>query len=338
MITGFALGGGLELALFADYRIARSDTRAIGLPEVRLGLVPGWGGIHRLARLAGPRVAYDVAVRDSRRGITLTVDDPARLGIVDEVIPSDEWAGSWPRAAADCLPRFDSTRRDRRVSDANYAAELETVHRDFGRSRPTVSTAPARAVKLIEAAQFESLDEAQSATTAIFAELLLSDAGKASLYAYRLSRSLDRLPADITVGPSQSIERAAVIGAGLMASQLATLLVRFGGIPVVMTDLDQARADRGVELVRGHLRAAAEAGELSVSEANRLGALVTGSAELSAIRGADFVIEAILENMPAKKQALPPPKSIFRPTHCWRPTPVPSRSPTWPRVWHTRSE
>ncbi|WP_104062237.1 enoyl-CoA hydratase/isomerase family protein [Arthrobacter sp. 4R501] len=87
LITGFALGGGLELALFAGYSLARSDIRAIGLPEVRLGLAPGGGGIHRLARLAVPRVAYDGA-GDSRRGTTLTADNASRRGIVDQVIPS----------------------------------------------------------------------------------------------------------------------------------------------------------------------------------------------------------------------------------------------------------
>ncbi|UFS57522.1 3-hydroxyacyl-CoA dehydrogenase NAD-binding domain-containing protein [Subtercola endophyticus] len=304
LITGFALGGALELALFADYRLARSDTRAIGLPEVRLGLVPGWGGIHRLARLAGPRVAYDVAVRDSRRGTSLSADDAARLGIIDQVVPAADWNEQWPAAVAALLPSFTPQRRQRRPSDEEYAAQLETVHSDFARSRPTVSAAPACAVELLDAAQTETLDEAQAATTAVFAELLLSDAGAASLYAYQLSRSPGRLPADLAVGSAQPVERAAVIGAGLMASQLATLLVRFGGLPVVLTDLDQARADRGAELVRSQLATAAEKGQLSETEAARLSALVSASAEPGAIAGADFVIEAIFENMAAKKQAL----------------------------------
>jgi 3-hydroxyacyl-CoA dehydrogenase len=220
------------------------------------------------------------------------------------VIPAEAWSELWPLSVAGLVSSYESDHRERRFSDGEYEAQLAAVHRDFERSRPTVSSAPARAVALIDAARFETLDQAEAATTMAFADLLLSDAGKASLYAYQLSRSRDRLPADVAVGSALPIERAAVIGAGLMASQLATLLVRFGGIPVVLTDLDQQRAERGADLVRGHLAAAAEAEELSESEAVRLSALVSASAEPGAIAGADFVIEAIFENMGAKKKAL----------------------------------
>ncbi|WP_157157325.1 3-hydroxyacyl-CoA dehydrogenase NAD-binding domain-containing protein [Diaminobutyricimonas sp. LJ205] len=308
LITGYALGGALELALFADYRIARSDTRAIGLPEVRLGLVPGWGGIHQLARVAGPRVAYDVAVRDARRGASMTADEAKRLGVVDELIPAADWAEAWPVVVAERLSTHDAGRRSRTLGDREYAAQLESVHRDFERSRPTVSSAPAAAVRRLDAARLETLDEAETATTALFAELLLSDAGKASLYAYGLSRSRSSLPADmktaVTGNEVRPIRSAAVIGAGLMASQLATLLVRFGRIPVVLTDLDDERAARGRQLVLDQLDAAASAGELARADADQLGALVSSSGNLDAIAGADFVIEAVFEDMQVKKEAL----------------------------------
>jgi 3-hydroxyacyl-CoA dehydrogenase len=302
LMTGFALSGGFELALFADYRLARNDVRAIGLPEVRLGLVPGWGGLHRLAKLVGPRIAYDVAVRDARRGTTLGADAAVALGIVDDVIPVEGWMESWPVAVASRVASFGPARRVDTTSETEWAAQVASVRAAFAGSRPTVSAAPARAVELIASARTESLDEAEAATTAAVIELL--DASKASLYAYQLSRSPGRLPADLTVGAIQTIERAAVIGAGKMAAQLATLLVRFGDIPVVMTDLDQHRAERGVAMVRQNFATAAEDGQLSAAEAERLGTLVTGSAEPNATGDADFVIEAIFEDMATKKQVL----------------------------------
>ncbi|WP_166875016.1 3-hydroxyacyl-CoA dehydrogenase NAD-binding domain-containing protein [Salinibacterium sp. ZJ450] len=310
LITGYALGGALELALFADYRLARSDTRAIGLPEVRLGLMPGWGGIDRLTRLAGPRVAYDIAVRDSRRGSTLTAADAARLGVIDDVLLAEDWDKSWPKRVARLIESRDSARPESAVSGdrREFTAQMHAVRADFARSRPTVSAGPAQTVERIAAVLDENLDEAERATATAFAELLLSDAGQASLHAYGLSRSRSRLPADVTAAATRSearpVRSAAVIGAGLMASQLATLLVRFGRIPVVLTDLDDERAARGRQLVLDQLDAAVSSGELDRADADQLGALVSSSGNLDAIAGADFVIEAVFEDMRVKQETL----------------------------------
>lgn len=302
LISGFALGGGLELALFADHRLARSDTSGIGLPEVGLGLLPGWGGAWRIGRLAGPEVAITAAVEDSLKGRTLTAEQALERGIVDAVLPAAGWDAAWPAWVA---ARTDNGKRTDPVSGPAraWAQAVDEAARRLASARPAPSVAALATVALIRGMPGQDVDAAQAETAREFGRLLYSNEARAGIHAQLLQRRRPAIPDRLAGGVARPIRRAAIIGAGLMAAQLAALIARHARTPVLLTDLDQARADQGVAMARDRLARLARRGTLSPDEAVTAGGRLAGSADMSAIAGADFVVEAIFEDLDAKRAA-----------------------------------
>lgn len=300
LVTGFALGGGLEVALFADHRVARSDTRAIGLPEVGIGILPGWGGAWQVARLAGPEAAIATAVEESLRSRTLTADQAAERGIVDAVLPAAGWESAWPAWVAE---RVDAGRRTLGEPAPDWVERVDAVADRLAADRPAPSVAALATIELVRQVPGQDADAAQDHTARAFGALLFSDEARAGAYAQLLLRRRPSVPPALAGGAARPVRRAAVIGAGLMASQLAALITRHARIPVVLTDLDQARADRGVAAARDRLARLVRRGALSPEEAAQVGGLLSGSADAGAVAGADFVIEAVFEEPDAKRAA-----------------------------------
>ena len=314
LITGFALGGGLELALFADHRVARSDTRGIGLPEVGLGILPGWGGAWQIARLAGAEAAIATAIDDSLRGRPQRAAQALERGIVDAVLPAEDWDAAWPLWVAD---RIDTGKRP--APTPPTADEGPTPHvipssppptpssphptPSSPRRRGSLSPAPAVTLHLIERAWQQDIDAAEDETSAEFGKLLYSDIARACIYAQGLTRRKPVVPEGLTDGTPRPINRVAIIGAGLMASQLAALIAGQARIPVVLTDLDTDRAQRGLDLARGRLERLVTRGTLTADAAEQIAALITSTADPAGIAGADLVIEAIFEDLDAKRAA-----------------------------------
>ena len=161
----------------------------------------------------------------------------------------------------------------------------------------------------------------------------------ASLYAFDLVQKRAKRPAG---APDRSLARpvtkVGIVGAGLMASQLALLFVRRLEVPVVLTDLDQARVDKGVGYVHAEVDKLLAKGRVNADKANRLKGLVTGSVDKAArSRDADFVIEAVFEEMSVKKSVFADVEKVVRPSACWPPTPPRCRSPRWRPTWSTPS-
>ncbi|MCW5952583.1 MAG: enoyl-CoA hydratase/isomerase family protein [Propionibacteriaceae bacterium] len=341
LITGFALGGGLELALFADHRVARSDTRGIGLPEVGLGILPGWGGAWQIARLAGAEAAVATAIDDSLRGRTQRAAQAMDRGIVDAVLPADDWDATWPTWVA---ARIDAGKRpaptpppaeewEAAVVEATtpptdattppvattpptnptappVAATTPSANAatppSFPRrreSRPRLSPAPEVTLGLIQQAWHQDVDTAEPETSAEFGKLLYSDIARTCIYAQGLTRRKPVVPDELTGGTARPIDRVAIIGAGLMASQLAALIARQARIPVVLTDLDNDRAQRGVDLARGRLERLVKRGTLTADAAEQIATLITATTDPAGVSGADLVIEAIFEDLDAKRAA-----------------------------------
>ncbi len=304
LITGFALGGGLELALFADHRLARSDAKGIGLPEVGLGILPGWGGAWRVARLAGAEAAVATAIDDSLRGRPQRAEQALQRGVVDAVLPAVDWDATWPAWVAD---RIDAGKRPESTPpppDQWQAAVAEAVNSSSPRRRGShLSPAPDATLRLIERAWQQDTDTAEAETSAEFGKLLYSDIARACIYAQGLIRRKPVVPEALTGGAARPINRVAVIGAGLMASQLAALIARQARIPVVLTDLDAERAERGVEMARGRLERLVKRGALTPDAAADIARLITAAADPAGVTGADLVIEAIFEDLDAKRAA-----------------------------------
>jgi len=305
-VNGAALGGGLEVALHCSYRTI-ATTAVVAFPEVFLGLVPGWGGTQLLPNLIGIDPAVTVIVENALAQNTMTPGPKAaKLGIADAVFePADflerslEWAaGVLGGDVAVERPPVDRSAWDDAIARARQVVQARTRN---------ASPGALRAVELLDLARAGVDGEAFTAGTAAedtaLAELLMSDELRASLYSFDLVNKRAKRPAGAPdKGLARKITKVGVVGAGLMASQLALLFVRRLEVPVVLTDIDQARVDKGVGYVHGELDKLASRRRLSADALNRLKGLVTGALDKAAFGDADLVIEAVFEELSVKQQ------------------------------------
>jgi 3-hydroxyacyl-CoA dehydrogenase/enoyl-CoA hydratase/carnithine racemase len=305
-VNGAALGGGLELALHCHYRTIAS-TSVIAFPEVFLGLVPGWGGTQLLPNLIGIDPAVTVIVENALAQNKMTPGPKAaKLGIADAVFePADflERSLAWAAGVVGGKATVARPEVDRSAWDDAIARAQAIV---AGRTR-NASPGAVRAVELLDLARAGVDGDAFSAGTAAeddaLAALLMSDELRASLYSFDLVQKRAKRPAGAPDRKlARKITKVGVVGAGLMASQLAMLFVRQLKVPVVLTDIDQARVDKGVGYVHAELDKVAARGRLSPDALNRLKGLVTGSLSKDVFADADLVIEAVFEEMSVKQQ------------------------------------
>ncbi|WP_328608017.1 3-hydroxyacyl-CoA dehydrogenase NAD-binding domain-containing protein [Amycolatopsis sp. NBC_00345] len=303
-VNGAVMGGGLELALSCHYRTLSESTAAIAFPEVFLGLFPGWGGTQLLPNLIGPDAAVTVIIENAlAQNKMLNVKKAAELGIVDEVFGSADyleqsllWLSKVVRG--EVTPARREIDRGEEWDKAVARAKSIVDGRTHG-----ASPGATKAVELLELARANDLDRGYAAETDGLAELLMSDELRAGLYSFNLVNKRAKRPAG---APDKSLARkvnkVGIVGAGLMASQLALLFVRRLKVPVVLTDVDQARVDKGVGYVHDEIDKLLDRKRLSPDGANRLKALVSGSLDKAAFADADFVIEAVFEELGVKQQ------------------------------------
>jgi 3-hydroxyacyl-CoA dehydrogenase/enoyl-CoA hydratase/carnithine racemase len=316
-VNGAALGGGLELALHCHHRTI-ATTAVVAFPEAFLGLVPGWGGTQLLPNLIGIDPAVTVIVENALAQNKVTPGPrAAQLGIADALFePADflerslEWAvGVLTGDVTVSRPEVDRSAWDDGIARARAIVA--------GRTR-NASPGALRTVELLDLARNGVDGEAFTTGTAAedqaLADLLMSDELRASLYSFDLVNKRAKRPAG---APDKSLARkvttVGVVGAGLMASQLALLLVRRLEVPVVLTDIDQARVDKGVGYVHTQLEELAARGRLSSDRLNRLRGLVTGALDKAAFADADLVIEAVFEEMSVKQQVFAEVEAVVSP-------------------------
>ncbi len=302
-VNGAAIGGGFELPLHCTYRTVSSGAAALSLPEVFLGLVPGWGGAWLLPNLIGPADAMQVILTNAMTmNRQLKPAEGRKLGIFDAMFePADFLEQSLHWAARVLTGEIIITRKDpdRGLWDTVIGFARSTLDaRTHGAFK-----SPYAALDLIAAAKTSTRDEGFAAEDEALADLVMGDELRASLYAFDLVQKRAKSPVG---APDRSLARpvtkVGVVGAGLMASQLALLLAKRLQVPVVMTDLDQNRIDKGLEFVRGELMQQVDKGRMKPDMANRLGALISGSTSKDGFADASFVIEAVFENMAVKQQ------------------------------------
>ncbi|MFI9835738.1 3-hydroxyacyl-CoA dehydrogenase NAD-binding domain-containing protein [Nonomuraea sp. NPDC051941] len=305
-VNGAAMGGGLEVALHCTYRTISSGVPAVALPECFLGLVPGWGGTQLLPRLIGPAKAIKLVIENPLSQNRMVKGKEAyELGVADAMFEPADFLEESLRWAARVVkgelaverPAHDENSDedwDKTVADARFLVDMKLRG---------ASPAPYRALDLIAQARTASRDEGFAAEDEALADLLMGDELRAGLYSFDLVQRRAKRPAG---APDRSLARkvtkVGVVGAGLMASQMALLFARRLEVPVVLTDLDQARLDKGVGYVHAEVDKLLGKGRVSADQANRLKALVTGSLTKDAFADADFVIEAVFEDMAVKKQ------------------------------------
>jgi 3-hydroxyacyl-CoA dehydrogenase/enoyl-CoA hydratase/carnithine racemase len=315
-VNGAAMGGGVEVALACDYRTISAGVPAVALPECFLGLVPGWGGCYLLPRLIGAEKALKVIIENPLSMNRMLKGPQAYgLGIADAIFePADflEESLAW---AASIVSGATTVRRTETTDDAaawDAACDAAATLADAKTARR--SPAPYRAIELVRAARTSDRETAFAAEDDALADLLMGDELRAGLYAFDLVQRRAKRPAGAPdKALARKVTKVGIVGAGLMASQLAMLFARNLGVPVVMTDLDEERVAKGVGYVHGEVDGLLAKGRINQDKANFLKGLVTGSTSKDGFADADFVIEAVFEEMGVKQQVFAEVEAVVSP-------------------------
>jgi 3-hydroxyacyl-CoA dehydrogenase/enoyl-CoA hydratase/carnithine racemase len=306
-INGLALGGGVEIALNADYRTVDSSVPAFALPEVFLGLIPGWGGAWLLPNLIGIENALEVIISNPlKNNRMLRGPQVLELGIADAMFgpatfleDSIRWADGVISGKTKVKRKHEPGKVERLAKwDIAIGIAEKTLESRIGR----VAVSPYKALELLKAAKNTDRAKGFKAEDAALEELIAGDQFRASIYAFNLVQKRAKRPAGAPDRElAQKVTKVGIIGAGLMARQFAFLFVRKLQVPVVITDLDQRRVDEGVAHIHKDIDELAAKGRISSDDQNRLTALVSGTTDKADFADCDWVIEAIFEELEAKQ-------------------------------------
>ena len=306
-INGLALGGGLEIALNANYRTINETAPAVALPEVFIGLIPGWGGAYLLPNLIGIRNSLKVILENPlKQNRMLKPQEVLELGIADKMFGS-------ARFLEESLAWADEVIGGKKVKRKHEPGAVEkatmwgpavaiarsTVEEKLGK----VPLSPYLALDLIAAAKSGSKEAAFRREDDAIEELIASDQFRASIYAFNLVQKHAKKPSGAPdKALARKVSKVGVLGAGLMASQFALLFLRRLEVPVVITDVSQERIDKGIEYITSELDKLVEKGRLSQDNRNRYVGNLSGSLDYAAFADCDWVIEAVFEELKIKQE------------------------------------
>ncbi len=306
-INGLTLGGGVEIALNANFRTVDSSIPALAFPEVFLGIIPGWGGAWLLPNLIGIENALKVIIENPlKNNRTLKAQEVLDLGIADAMFGPATFLEDSIRWADDVISGTTKVKRKNEPGKIERTIKWDLaigIAKKMLESRiGTIAKSPYAALELLKAAKNTDRATGFAAEDEVLADLITGDQFRASIYSFNLVQKRAKKP---TGAPDKAlakpITKVGVIGAGLMASQFALLFVRRLRVPVVITDLDQGRVDKGLEYIRGEIAALLEKKRISPDESNRLNALVSGTTDKADFAECDWVIEAVFEELGIKQ-------------------------------------
>lgn len=304
-INGLALGGGLEIALNADFRTVNRSAPAIALPEVFIGLIPGWGGAYLLPNLIGIKNALKVIVENPlKQNRTLSAEEAFELGIADAIFDSARFLEDSLAWADQVLSGMKVKRKHEpnAIEKATIWGPAVSIARNMVEEKlGKVPLSPYKALDLIAAAKSGTKAEGFAREDDAIEEMIASDQFRASIYAFNLVQKHAKKP---TGAPDKELARkvtkVGVVGAGLMASQFALLFLRRLQVPVVVTDVSQEKIDKGIQYIKDELQKLVDKGRLSTDDRNRLVANLSGSLDYKAFSDCDWVIEAVFEELSIK--------------------------------------
>lgn len=307
-VNGLALGGGMEIALNCDYRTLDSSAAALAFPEVFLGIIPGWGGAVLVPNLIGIEKALEIIVSNPlKNNKMLKPREAYELGLFDELIEPISFLEHSIRWADRVLGG------EVKVERPNVPGKLERltkwpiaikVARDMLKSKiGTAAKSPYVALDLLSAAKDGDVEKGFEREDEVMTDLISGDQFHASIYAFELVQKRAKRPAGAPdKNLAQKVQKVGIIGAGLMASQFALLFARKLRVPVLITDIDQARVDKGLAYIYGEIDKMRERGRLTQDDANQVRALVSGTTDKSLYADCDWVIEAVFEELGVKQQ------------------------------------
>ena len=295
-VHGAALGGGLEVALGCHYRCGAAGSQ-YGLPEVRLGLLPGAGGTQRLPRLIGPERALPLIAS----GDFVPAAKALELGIIDRVVEGDIVEGA-ALFAGELAAQGSPLRKIRDMQTPKPASPdfFEAFEKSIAR-RQRGFLAPFHIVKCVKAAVELPFGEGMARERALFDECHKSDKARAQIHLFFAERAAAKVPGLPRETKPKPVERAAVLGAGTMGGGIAMNFVN-AGIPVTLVERDGEALERGLGVVRRNYEATAAKGRLTAADVETRMGLLNPTTDYEAIAGADVVVEAVFEDMDVKKE------------------------------------
>ncbi len=297
-IHGTALGGGLEVALGSHYRVAVGDAK-FGVPEVKLGLLPGAGGTQRLPRVAGVPLALDMATS----GRMISAKEAQASGLVDRIVEGDllQHAVAFAEEVKDITPLPKSSQRDEKLQEARDNPGLFDEFRKANARKMRGFDAPEANIQCIEAAVNKPYAEGVIVERQKFMELMSGTQAKAQQYfffAERKASKIDGIPEDTK---PRTIKKVGVLGAGTMGGGISMNFLS-AGIPVTIVEMAQDALDRGTGVIRKNYEASAAKGRFTNEQVEQAMGLLTPTLDFGELADCDLVIEAVYENMDVKKE------------------------------------
>jgi 3-hydroxyacyl-CoA dehydrogenase/enoyl-CoA hydratase/carnithine racemase len=311
-INGACLGGGLEIALHCRYRTISTAVRHFASPEVFLGIIPAWGGTQLIPHLVGAETAVKFIVENPlRQNRMLDGRKAFELGFADALLEPAEFLDE---SVAFLLQNLDQPHKRVRPLDVSEIAEA--VRKARARIDDQVhgaAPAPYLALDLIEGSASWSLEEGYRREEDALAELLPSPQAQASIYAFDLVERRAKKGAGIPDAEPRRIEKVGLVGAGLMASQIAALFLRRLEVPLVLRDVSEEIVEGAKESIRGELTGLVAKGRLGEDKARFLGGLVSGGTGYDGFEDCDLVLEAVVEQISVKQQVFGELRAVVKP-------------------------
>lgn len=297
-IHGTALGGGFETALCCHYRCAVPSAK-VGLPEVKLGILPGAGGTQRVPRIAGVKAALDMITK----GDPIAADKACDMGLIDEVLSGEDLKTEAVAYAQDLVESGALLKRvrDITIDPASVEPGFFDGYRKALAKRARGQIAQDRIVSCVEAAVNKPMDEGLAVERELFTELVTSPQSRAMRHAFfaeREAAKIKGLPKDT---PVRDIRKVAIIGGGTMGGGIAMCFAN-AGIPVVMVEINDEALERGLGIIRKNYTITVQKGRMSDQDMDKRMALISGTTNYADLGDVDLAIEAVFENPDIKKE------------------------------------
>ena len=310
-IHGTALGGGLEVALCAHYRVAVPSAK-LGLPEVKLGLLPGAGGTQRLPRIVGPEKALEMMTS----GDPLGAQAALATGLVDDIAPEgglrDAAVAFARRVVAESRPLKKVRDQNEKVEAARGKPEIFSAFRAANARKFRGFMAPEHNIRCVEAAVNLPFAEGLKAERTLFMELMSGSQSAAQRYVFFAERQVWKVPDVPETTETAPVRKVGIIGAGTMGGGIAMNFAN-AGIPVTIVEMQQEPLDRGLSVIRKNYESTAKRGRITAADVETRMGLLSGALDLTALADCDLIIEAVFENMAIKKEVFAKLDQIAKP-------------------------
>lgn len=305
-IHGTALGGGFETALSAHYRCAVASAK-VGLPEVKLGLMPGAGGTQRTPRLAGVKASLDLMTR----GAPIGAADAMNLGLIDKIIDGDlcDGALAW---VGELIDSGATVRKTSEQAVPEHDASIFDDYRQTIAKRSRGQIAPGHIVTAVETAATQSFDDGMAIERRLFVELMESSQSKAMQHLFFAERQAGKIDGLAKDTPKRPVDSVGIIGGGTMGGGIAMSFAN-AGIPVTMVEISDEALERGLKIVERNYAGSVKRGKLSEEKAAACRTLISGSTDYAALADVDMVVEAVFEDPDLKKKIFKQLDAVCKP-------------------------